>query len=123
MASAGGRWMLRIRSASCTKWRAPGPRRAIASAGHYLQVLLERAGGDLAAAVSGYNHSRACVADVLARARAFTSGGELLAGAPAAEDASAAVECGGEPGAARGAANLRGVEHAASVRGAAGVGD
>jgi hypothetical protein len=37
------------------------PADAIASAGYYLQVL-ERSGGDLAAAVFGYNHSPVYVA-------------------------------------------------------------
>src|SRR3954447_3112736 len=42
---------------------------AIASAANYLRALLEQDGGDVAAAIRGYNHSEAYVADVLARAR------------------------------------------------------
>ena len=52
------------------------PADAIASAGRYLRALLERAAGDLAAAVLGYNHSSAYVADVLARARAYSAAPE-----------------------------------------------
>jgi hypothetical protein len=48
------------------------PADAIATAAHYPQVLLAAARGRLAQAVFGYNHSSAYVADVLARARAFS---------------------------------------------------
>jgi hypothetical protein len=63
------------------RWRVDGdgdgrldpyaPADAIASAGRYLQALVRQAGGDVARAVLGYNHSSAYVADVLARARAY----------------------------------------------------
>src|SRR3954468_1642587 len=41
------------------------PADAISSAAHYLNALVKNARGDLAAAVYGYNHSRAYVTDVL----------------------------------------------------------
>jgi hypothetical protein len=49
------------------------PADGIASAARYLHALLDGAHGDVAAAVFGYNHSPAYVADVLARARAYSS--------------------------------------------------
>jgi hypothetical protein len=47
------------------------PADAIATAARYLHTLLAHSHGDIAAAVFGYNHSHAYVADVLARARAY----------------------------------------------------
>ena len=47
------------------------PADAIPAAGNYLAALLEQKGGDLKAAIWGYNHSDAYVADVLARAAAY----------------------------------------------------
>src|SRR3954452_16950112 len=61
------------------------PADAIASAANYLRALLEQARGDVAAAIRGYNHSDAYVADVLARARAFSDDGQLAADAPVSE--------------------------------------
>jgi membrane-bound lytic murein transglycosylase B len=49
---------------------------AIASAARYLHALLEHAGGDVAAAIYGYNHSSAYVVDVLDRARAYSGRSE-----------------------------------------------
>lgn len=61
------------------------PRDAIPSAARYLRVLLDRAGGKITDAVLGYNHSRAYVADALARAREYAHTPEdALATAPAA---------------------------------------
>ncbi|RKQ90852.1 transglycosylase-like protein with SLT domain [Solirubrobacter pauli] len=65
------------------------PRDAIPSAARYLNVLLERAGGEITDAVLGYNHSRAYVADVLTRARTYADAPEhALVSEPAAECAS-----------------------------------
>jgi hypothetical protein len=83
------------------------PADAIASAAHYLQVLLERSGGDLAVALFGYNHSPAYVTDVLARARAFSTDAELATSASAGEAANAGVGCADEPGTTGGAADLQ----------------
>ena len=58
------------------------PADAIASAAHYLARCSTDARGDLAAAVYGYNHSRAYVADVLARARTYSDTPEAALVAP-----------------------------------------
>jgi hypothetical protein len=69
------------------------PRDAIPSAARYLSVLLERAGGEITEAVFGYNHSRAYVADVLARARGYADTPEhALATAPTAACATGSGE-------------------------------
>ena len=57
------------------------PADAIASAARYLRVLLDGTHGDLTRAVYGYNHSRAYVDDVLARARAYHADPALAASA------------------------------------------
>jgi hypothetical protein len=82
------------------------PADAIASAAHYLRTLLRAAGGDVAEAIGGYNHSAAYVADVLAHARAYggESAAQLTAPARAAEPLIG--DCDGAPGDAAGAADL-----------------
>jgi hypothetical protein len=65
-------------------------------AASYLQTLITRTGGDIAAAVLAYNHSPAYV-DVLARAHAFSADAELATGASAGEAANAGGGCAGEP--------------------------
>src|SRR4051812_41699041 len=55
---------------------------AIASAGRYLRALLDQSGGDVAVAVYGYNHSSTYVADVVARARAFSQQSEVALTTP-----------------------------------------
>ena len=82
------------------------PADAIASAAHYLNALLKNARGDLAAAVYGYNHSRAYVADVLARARTYSDTPETALVAPA--DQASAAACTIAPVAGEGPANLQG---------------
>src|SRR5262245_4669372 len=56
---------------------------AIASPGHYLHRLLAQARGDIAADVLDYNHSQAGVADVLERARTYSTEPEASLIAPA----------------------------------------
>src|SRR4051794_35483419 len=86
------------------------PADAIASAAHYLKALLERARGDVAGAVYGYNHSQAYVADVLARARAFTHDGNLDATAPASAGMDVAATCARSEETGGAAADLRRAE-------------
>jgi hypothetical protein len=62
------------------------PPDAITSAGRYLHALLERAHGDIARAVYGYNHSSAYVADVLARAHAYVASPDAALTTPAGAD-------------------------------------
>ena len=83
------------------------PADAIGSAANYLRALLERAHGDVAAAVRGYNHSAAYVADVLARARAYSDDGELAVAAPSTGESGG---CSGTPDPVAGEADLRGAE-------------
>jgi hypothetical protein len=91
------------------------PADAIASAAHYLQALLEHSGGDLAAAVFGYNHSPAYVADVLARARAFSIDGDVAVDEDAGETAATGLGCAGGTGSNRGA-DLQGAEQLTTPR-------
>jgi membrane-bound lytic murein transglycosylase B len=86
------------------------PADGIASAARYLHALLDGAHGDVAAAVFGYNHSPAYVADVLARARAYSS--------DPAEAFTAAASAGCAPGSdgSLGPANLRLAERRTSPR-------
>src|SRR4051812_16947731 len=82
------------------------PADAVASAANYLRALLAQAGGDVAVAVRGYNHSAAYVADVLARARAYSADGELTIAAPVAGQSGCSAGADVNPG----AADLRGAE-------------
>ena len=59
------------------------PADAIASAANYLRALLGHSRGDPASAVYGYNHDDGYVADVLARARTFSTTPEAALAAPA----------------------------------------
>src|SRR4051812_22540195 len=92
------------------------PADAIASAAHYLKALLERARGDVAGAVYGYNHSQAYVADVLARARAFTHDGNLDATAPASAGMDVAATCARSEETGGAAADLRRAERRSEPR-------
>jgi hypothetical protein len=58
------------------------PTDAIASAARYLRALLDQSGGDVTVAIYGYNHSRTYVADVLTRARAYSTHPEAALAAP-----------------------------------------
>jgi hypothetical protein len=82
------------------------PADAIASAAHYLQTLITRTRGDIAAAVFGYNHSPAYVADVLA----FSADAELATAASAGEAANTGMGCAAETGSTGGTAELQGAE-------------
>ena len=92
------------------------PADAIASAGRYLRALLERAAGDLAAAVLGYNHSSAYVADVLARARAYSAAPERTRTGPTSGGGDASAGCATGPGVGTGPANLRTAERREAPR-------
>jgi hypothetical protein len=85
------------------------PADAIASAGRYLRALLERAGGDIATAVHAYNHSAAYVADVLARARAYSRD-------PQAALTALAGKCSAAPDQTAGPARLQTAERRDSPR-------
>ena len=91
------------------------PADAIPSAANYLRSLLRRAGGELREAIFGYNHSRAYVNDVLARARGYAgmTDSEL---ASAVGDATVMTGCAGGIDAPVGPANLRVAERLASPR-------
>jgi hypothetical protein len=85
------------------------PADAIASAGRYLRALVTQSHGDIRRAVYGYNHSSAYVADVLARARAFSAQPEAALAAPTSQDCATLP-----PGA--GPANLRRAERLQAPR-------
>jgi hypothetical protein len=85
------------------------PADAIASAGRYLHEVLAQAHRDIAAAVFGYNHLQTYVADVRARARAYSSSPEAALTAPPSERCTA-------PGGASGPANLRLAERRSTPR-------
>jgi hypothetical protein len=91
------------------------PEDAIPSAAHYLSVLRRRADGDLGRALLGYNHSRAYVTDVLARAGAYARlTDEALAAA--VDESLAVTDCAAGLDVPVGPANLRAAERVAAPR-------
>ena len=90
------------------------PADAIPSAARYLRALLHAADGNPSQALFGYNHSRAYVSDVLARARAYARHTDALAGS--AGDSRALTGCAAGPDGPVGPANLRAAQRVASPR-------
>ena len=82
---------------------------AIASAARYLRALLDQSRHDVAAAIYGYNHSSAYVADVLDRARAYSPNPRRALTAPASPVCAARTGTSGP-------ANLRQAERRQSPR-------
>jgi Transglycosylase SLT domain len=86
------------------------PPDAIASAAHYLKALLDRAAGDVSAAIVGYNHSQAYVAEVLARARAYARDGDLTVAVPDSTTPTADGDCASSDATDGAPADLRGAQ-------------
>jgi hypothetical protein len=91
------------------------PEDAIASAANYLRALLRQADGNLSQAILGYNHSRAYVNDVLARARSYSGQTDDELAAPIS-DVTATGCSGGGLDVPVGPANLRHAERLTSPR-------
>jgi hypothetical protein len=91
------------------------PEDAIPSAAGYLHALLRTAGGNLSRALFGYNHSRAYVSDVLARARGYTGlTDQELSAATELTVTGGCAETGERPA---GPANLRAAQRVSQPRG------